>query len=127
MDYIYEKKIERLPQVIDGRASTKGFRFHKTLERDLPNGKKAYIYRVEMQSEIEEQWSGEHYYDVIFPLLSKRVIGWQDNKPIISDDDYVECYPHDEQWGKDAWTCRGYDAAVKKLEDKIAEKLKSAE
>ena len=105
--------ITRLPEIIEGKGSTRGHIFRKVYEKKLPDGKNAYIYSQEFMEGAESD-----YYEIIFPSVSKKVTEWQGAKPILSENEFEERYPGDECWGKIAWTCRGYDRAMKKLEEK---------
>lgn len=118
MDYSYEI-VERLPDTVYGKGDNKGHVFHKVHETDLPDGRKAYIFKQDIPTE------GERYYEVIFPKIRKKILRWEGTMPVYSDTEWCEYYPNISAWGSIAWTCRGLKRAMDKFEKELNELLKA--
>ena len=99
-------KIIPLPDVIEGRGTTKGFTFTKMKE-----GEKAYIYKVDDINTPERVW---------FEVIKRRatfILEDFENK-IESTDTKKERYPKEKDWGKLGWTAITWSEA-NEIFDKI--------
>lgn len=114
--------IERLPKEFKGKGDVSNYYYTQVYSHKLKDGRYAYIYEQKDVS-VDSYVAG---YEVVKPRISNKMkienVGGKMKYTKLEE--LKEYYPSSEEWGVNAYTCRSYDDALKKI---LVFEAKSAE